>query len=78
MEKGLPELLNFFHFLKHLWKKLHTTKALERCLVEVRRRTQPRVVFTDVQSIDGIIYAIFNLFNEDWQNHTLELFTQKA
>jgi hypothetical protein len=36
------------------------------------------VVFTNVQSVDRIIYAIFNRFNEDWQNHTLELFTQRA
>ena len=27
------------------------------------------------QSVDRIIYAIFNRFNEDWQNHTQELFT---
>jgi hypothetical protein len=24
------------------------------------------------------IYAIFSRFNEDWKNHTLELFTQAA
>ena len=78
LEKDLPELLNFFYFPRHLWKKLRTTNAIERCFVEVRRRTRPMVVFTNVQSVDRIIYAIFNRFNEDWQNRTLELFTQKA
>jgi len=78
LEKDLPELLNFFNFPKHLWKKLRTTNAIERCFVEVRRRTRPMVVFTNVQSVDRVIYAIFNRFNEDWQNHTLKLFTQKA
>jgi len=78
LKKDLPELLSFFHFPKHLWKKLRTTNAIERCFVEVRRRTRPMVVFTNVQSVDRIVYAIFNRFNEDWQNHTLELFTQKA
>jgi putative transposase len=78
LEKDLPELLNFFYFPKHLWKKLRTTNAIERCFVEVRRRTRPMVVFTNVQSVDRIIYAIFNRFNEDWQNRTLELFTQRA
>jgi transposase-like protein len=78
LEKDLPELLNFFNFPKHLWKKLRTTNAIERCFVEVRRRTRPMVVFTNVQSVDRIIYAIFNRFNEDWQNHTLELFTQRT
>ena len=78
LEKDLPELLNFYQFPRHLWRKLRTTNAIERCFVEVRRRTRPMVVFTNVQSVDRIIYAIFNRFNEDWRNHTLELFTQKG
>ncbi len=78
LQKDLPELLTFFNFPKHLWKKLRTTNAIERCFVEVRRRTRPIVVFTNTQSVDRIIYAIFNRFNEDWQNHTLELFTQRT
>ncbi len=78
LEKDLPELLNFYAFPRHLWKRLRTTNAIERCFVEVRRRTRPMVVFTNVQSVDRIIYAIFNRFNEDWKNRTLELFTQAA
>ncbi len=78
LDKDLPELLNFYSFPRHLWRKLRTTNAIERCFVEVRRRTRPMVVFTNVQSVDRIIYAIFNRFNEDWQNRTLELFTQAA
>jgi len=55
-----------------------TTNVIERCFVEVRRRTRPMVVFTNVESVDRIIYAIFSRFNEDWKTHTLELFTQAA
>jgi len=78
LEKDLPDLLNFYAFPKHLWKKLRTTNMIERCFVEVRRRTRPMVVFTNVQSVDRIIYAIFNRFNEDWRTRTLELFTQRT
>ena len=78
LERDLPELLTFLDFPQHLWRKLRTTNAIERCFVEVRRRTRPMVVFTNVQSVDRIIYAIFSRFNEDWKNHTLELFTQAA
>jgi putative transposase len=78
LEKDLPELLNFYAFPKQLWKKLRTTNIIERCFVEVRRRTRPMVVFTNVQSVDRIIYAIFHRFNEDWRNRTLELFTQRT
>lgn len=78
LESDLPELLNFYQFPRHLWRKLRTTNAIERCFVEVRRRTRPMVVFTNVASVDRIIYAIFSRFNQDWQTHTLELFTQAA
>lgn len=76
--KELPELLTFFQFPRHLWKKLRTTNAIERCFVEVRRRTRPMIVFTNVRSVDRIIYAIFSRLNQDWKNHTLNLFTQAA
>jgi putative transposase len=78
LEKDLPDLLNFYAFPKHLWKKLRTTNMIERCFVEVRRRTRPMVVFTNVQSVDRIIYAIFHRLNEDWRTRTLELFTQRT
>jgi putative transposase len=78
LERDLPELLHFFALPVHLWRKLRTTNVIERCFVEVRRRTRPMVVFTNVESVDRIIYAIFSRFNEDWKTHTLELFTQAA
>ena len=78
LERDLPDLLHFFAFPRHLWRKLRTTNVIERCFVEVRRRTRPMVVFTNVASVERIIYAIFSRFNEDWKNHTLELFTQAA
>ena len=78
LERDLPELLTFFEFPRHLWRTLRTTNAIERCFVEVRRRTRPMVVFINVASVDRIIYAIFSRCNEDWKNHTLKLFTHAA
>jgi transposase-like protein len=78
LERDLPELLQFYQLPRHLWRKLRTTNVIERCFVEVRRRTRPMVVFTNVESVDRIIYAIFSRFNEDWKTHTLHLFTQAA
>ena len=74
----LPELLSFFSFPRHLWKKLRTTNVIERCFVEVRRRTRPMVCFVNVQSVDRIIYSIFHRFNLDWKTRTLKLITQAA
>jgi len=78
LQKDLPELLSFFNFPQHLWRKLRTTNIIERCFVEVRRRTRPMVCFVNVESVDLIIYSIFQRFNLDWKNRTLKLFTQAA
>jgi putative transposase len=78
LERDLPELLSFFALPKHLWRKLRTTNVIERCFVEVRRRTRPMVCFVNVQSVDRIIYSIFQRFNLEWKNRTLKLFTQAA
>ena len=78
LEKDLPELLAFFRFPRHLWRKLRTTNAIERCFVEVRRRTRPMVCFVNAESVERIIYAIFNGLNDQWRNRTLRIFTQAA
>ena len=76
--QDLPELLSFFAFPRHLWRKLRTTNVIERCFVEVRRRTRPMVCFVNVESVDRIIYSIFQRFNLEWKTRTLHLFTQAA
>jgi putative transposase len=78
LERDLPELLSFFSFPRHLWRKLRTTNIIERCFVEVRRRTRPMVCFVNVKSVDRIIYSIFQRFNLEWKNRTLRVFTQAA
>ncbi len=79
LERDLPELLSFFSFPRHLWRKLRTTNVIERCFVEVRRRTRPMVCFVNVKSVDRIIYSMrFQRFNLEWKNRTLKVFTQAA
>ncbi len=78
LEQDLPQLLSFFGFPRHLWRKLRTTNVIERCFVEVRRRTRPMVCFVNVESVDRIIYSIFQRFNLEWKTRTLNLFTQAA
>lgn len=78
LQKDLPELLSFMNFPKQQWKQLRTTNVIERCFVEVRRRTRPMVCFVNVGSVDRIIYSIFNSFNLKWENRSLRTFTQAA
>jgi len=78
LARDLPELLAFFSCPRPLWRSLRTTNIIERCFVEVRRRTRPMVCFVNIRSVDRILYAIFNRFNLDWAQHTLPAFTQAA
>jgi transposase-like protein len=78
LQRDLPELLSFFVLRRHLWKKVRTTNVIDRCFVEVRRRTRPMVCFVKVASVDRIIYSIFQRFNLKRKNRTLKLFTQAA
>lgn len=78
LAKDLPELLSFMSFPKGQWVQLRTTNVIERCFVEVRRRTRPMVCFVNVGSVDRIIYSIFHRFNLEWETHTLRAFTQAA
>ena len=39
--------------------------VIERYFVEVRRRTRPMVCFVNVESVDRIIYSIFQRFNPE-------------
>ena len=40
--------------------------------------TRPIVCFVNVQSVDCIIYSIFQKFNFEWRTRTLSVFTQAA
>ena len=55
-----------------------TTNVIDRLFVEVRRRTRPMVCWVNVESVDRIIYSIFHRFNLEWENGTLQVFTQAA
>jgi putative transposase len=78
LERDLPQLLSFFSLPRHLWRKLRTTNIIERCFVEVRRRTRPMVCFVNLQSVERIIYSIFQRFNLEWKTRTLRVFTHAA
>lgn len=78
LEEDLPDLLPFYQFPAHLRRKLRTTNVIERCFVEVRRRTRPMVCFVNLDSMERIVYAIFHRFNQEWKRRTLRSFTQAA
>lgn len=76
LEKDLEELLNFFSAPKNHWIRIRTTNVIERSFREVRRRTRVFSCFSNKQSCERIIYAIFTYLNNKWKEHPIKQFTQ--
>lgn len=57
----------------NLWKLIRTTNLIERCFVEVRRRTRPMGTLQNKESLERIIFAVMHNLNCKW-NKKLPLF----
>jgi transposase-like protein len=78
LEADLEDLLRFYECPKTMWIKLRTTNIIERVFREVRRRTRPMSCFTNVKSVERIIFAIFNRQNNIWKEKPLKEITQNS
>lgn len=76
LEKDLEELLNVFDCPTKHWIRVRTTNVIERCFKEVRRRTRVFSCFSNKQSCERIIYAIFTHLNNQWKDKPLKEFTE--
>lgn len=78
LEKDMDQLLTFFQIKeKELWSRLRTTNLIERSFREVRRRTRPMGVFTNTESLQRIVFAVFFHLNTNWSQHPLKEITHK-
>ena len=79
LRADLDALLSFHVFRDKTWRKMtRTTNSIERCFVEVRRRTRPMGVFSDKTSMDRILYAVFTHLNKNQGISTPFLLTQNS
>jgi len=67
----LEDLLWFYDCPKEIRVKVRTTNIIERVFREVRRRTRPINCFTNTQSVEQIIFAVFNRQNNIWKDKPL-------
>lgn len=77
LEKDLDELLTFFRLPEAHRSMCRTTNAIERVFREIRRRIRPMSCFSNPDSCERIIYALFQYQNKKWANTPLRHFTQK-
>jgi len=68
LAEDIEDLLTFYEQPKEYWKRLRTTNPIERQFREVRRRTRPMSCFQNRNSVERIIFAIFNRQNRIWEN----------
>ncbi|NLH39740.1 MAG: IS256 family transposase [Elusimicrobia bacterium] len=73
LEEDLEDLLWFYDCPKEIRVKVRTTNIIERVFREVRRRTRPISCFTNTQSVERIIFAVFNRQNNIWKNKPLKI-----
>lgn len=76
VENDLEELLCVYSFPEAQRKKIRTTNIIERSFREVRRRTRVFSCFSNKESCDRIIFAIFTYMNNKWKDRPLKQFTQ--
>jgi transposase-like protein len=76
LDRDLDDLLAFYSIKnQELWSKIRTTNPIERAFREVKRRTRPMGVFTDRQSMERIVYAVFHHLNNQKKMTPLNAFT---
>ena len=76
LEKDLEDLLPFLDCPEDHQIRIRTTNIIERSFREVRRRTKVFSCFTNLQSTERIIFAIFSCLNDAWKVKPLKQFTQ--
>jgi putative transposase len=76
LEKDLSNLLHFLDCPKSHRIRIRTTNVIERTFREARRRIRVFSCFTNIQSSERILYAIFDHLNQRWKAKPLKLFTQ--
>lgn len=75
----LDALFAHYCFKEKKWRKAgRSTNAIERCFVEVRRRTRPMGVMADRASMSRILYAVFTGINQNQGTTTPFPLTQNS
>ena len=57
-------------------RKLRTTNVIERCFVEVRRRTRPMVFFVNIHSVTELSFPSFSDLMEIGKTAPLSFYTR--
>lgn len=78
VRKDLDDLLAFYRVARRYRQHVRGTNAIERCFREVRRRTRTIGCFPNDESLDRVLFAVFNVLNQSWGRLPVFEFTQNS
>jgi putative transposase len=78
LENDLEEMLSFFQFDPHHWRKIRTTNPIERFFREYRRRTRTMGCFIHGKSAERILFSITRYLNQKWGKKPVIRFSKWA
>ena len=76
LEKDLEQMLPFLDCPRSHRIRVRTTNVIERTFREARRRIRVFSCFSNIQSSERILFAIFDYLNNRWKAKPLKPFTQ--
>ncbi len=77
LRAGFDKMSPYMKMPEKHWNQVRTTNAIERAFREVRRRIRPMGVCGNNESLERILFAVFNELNENYKDIPLKTFTHK-
>jgi len=69
---NLTDCLTFFRFPPRHWKRIRTSNSLERCFLEVRRRTRVIGRFPNEQAALSLIWTVLDHNSQKWRGMVMD------
>lgn len=78
MNEAREDVLAFRHFPQHHWRKVWSTKLLERVNEEIKRRTRVVGIFPNDAAITRLVGAVLLGQDEHWQLEGRRMFSAES
>lgn len=78
VRRDIDHLLEFYRVPESLRRHVRSTNAIERCFRELRRRTRTIGCFRNDDSLERVLFVVFDAINKRWGRIPLFKFTQNS
>ncbi len=78
VRRDIDHLFMFYRVPESYRRHVRSSNAIERCFRELRRRTRTIGCFTNDESLERVLFAVFDTINKRWGRIPLFKFTQNS